>query len=200
MIDTGAGEKVGPTLIIKPIAECSAGELIRLTSGAWAIVAHDSKARRIFVISGDDAPVTFVLPEDSRESCLSYGTGFRVVSVHASFVGIHTYGREGFDPIGKLIVSRPFVSGERTRRYFAAPADQPSFRNRVDTARRFRIGKCRSVGPAPMRWSRSFSPRFAGRARVRSLPRSDQVRGRLSLENASSLGRQPWPSPRPYSS
>jgi hypothetical protein len=100
MIDTGAGDKVGPTLIIKPLTECSAGELIRLTSGAWAIVADDSKARRIFVISGDDAPVTFVLPEDSRESCLSYGTGFRVVSVHASFVGIHTYGREGFDPIG----------------------------------------------------------------------------------------------------
>jgi hypothetical protein len=50
-----------------------------------------------------------------------------VVSVHASFVGIHTYGREGFDPIGKLIVSRPFVHGERTRRYFAAPADQPLF-------------------------------------------------------------------------
>ena len=127
MIDTGTGDKVGPTLIIKPLTECSAGELIRLTSGAWAIVADDSKARRIFVIAGDDAPVTFVLPEDSRESCLSYGTGFRVVSVHASFVGIHTYGREGFDPIGKLIVSRPFVSGERTRRYFAAPADRPLF-------------------------------------------------------------------------
>jgi hypothetical protein len=127
MIDTGTGDKVGPTLIIKPLTECSAGELIRLTSGAWAIVADDSKARRVFVIAGDDAPVTFVLPEDSRESCLSYGTGFRVVSVHASFVGIHTYGREGFDPIGKLIVSRPFVHGERARRYFAAPADQPLF-------------------------------------------------------------------------
>ena len=127
MIDTGTGDKVGPTLIIKPLTECGAGELIRLTSGAWAIVADDSRARRIFVISGDDAPVTFVLPEDNRESCLSYGTGFRVVSVHASFVGIHTYGREGFDPIGKLIVSRPFVNGERTRRYFAAPADQPLF-------------------------------------------------------------------------
>jgi hypothetical protein len=127
MIDTGTGDKVGPTLIIKPLTECNAGELIRLTTGAWAIVADDSKARRIFVISGDDAPVTFVLPEDSRESCLSYGTGFRVASVHASFVGIHTYGREGFDPIGKLIVSRPFVHGERTKRYFAAPADQPLF-------------------------------------------------------------------------
>jgi hypothetical protein len=58
MIDTGTGDKVGPTLIIKPLTECSAGELIRLTSGAWAIVADDLKARRIFVISGDDAPVT----------------------------------------------------------------------------------------------------------------------------------------------
>jgi hypothetical protein len=127
MIDSGIGDKSGPTLIIKPLAECNAGELVRLTSGGWAIVANDAMARRIFVISGDDAPLTFVLPEDSTESCLSYGTGFRVVSVHASFIGMHTYGQGGFNPTGKLIVSRPFEHDGRTSRYFAAPADQPRF-------------------------------------------------------------------------
>src|ERR1700716_1433441 len=125
MIDTGIGDKVGPTLAIKPLTECNAGELIRLTSGAWAIVANDSSARRIFVISGDGAPLTYVLPEDSTEACLSYGTGFRGASVHASFVGMHTYGQEGFDPVGKLIVSRPFAHQRLTRRYFAAPARPP---------------------------------------------------------------------------
>ena len=127
MIDTGTGDKVGPALAIKPLTECSAGELIRLTSGAWAIVAKESEVRRIFVISGDDAPLTIDLPEDSTGPCLSYGTGFRVVSVRASFVGMHTYGRDGFDPIGKLIVSRPFETDRRTSRYFAAPAGQPRF-------------------------------------------------------------------------
>ena len=127
MIDTGTGDKVGPALAIKPLTECSAGELIRLASGAWAIVAADSSARRIFVISGDDAPLTFVLAEDSTESCLSYGTGFRVTSVHASFIGMHTFGHAGFDPVGKLIVSRPFETDRRTSRYFAAPAGQPRF-------------------------------------------------------------------------
>jgi hypothetical protein len=34
MIDTGIGDKVGPTLAIRPLTECNAGELIRLTSGA----------------------------------------------------------------------------------------------------------------------------------------------------------------------
>ena len=127
MTDTGTGDKAGPTLAIKPLTECSAGELIRLTSGAWAIVANDSSARRIFVISGDDAPLTYVLPEDSTEACLSYGTGFRVASVHASFVGMHTYGHGGFDPVGKLIVARPYAHDGRTSRYFAAPAGQPRF-------------------------------------------------------------------------
>src|SRR5258707_8953983 len=108
-LDTGTGDKAGPALTIKPLTECSAGELIRLTTGAWAIVANDSGARRIFVISGDGAPLTFVLPEDSTEGGLSYGTGFRVASVHTSFVGMHTYGHERFDPVGKLIVSRPFA-------------------------------------------------------------------------------------------
>jgi len=79
------------------------------------------------VISGDDAPLTYVLPEDSTEACLSYGTGFRVASVHASFVGMHTYGHEGFDPVGKLIVARPYAHDGRTSRYFAAPAGQPRF-------------------------------------------------------------------------
>jgi hypothetical protein len=127
MTDTGTGDKVGPTLAIKPLTECSAGELIRLASGAWAIVANDSSAKRIFVISGDEAPLIHVLPEDSTEACLSYGTGFRVASVHASFVGMHTYGHEGFDPVGKLIVSRPFEHDGRTGRYFAARAGQPRF-------------------------------------------------------------------------
>jgi hypothetical protein len=127
MTDTGTGDKVGPTLAIKPLTECSAGELIRLITGAWAIVANDSSSRRIFVISGDDAPLTYVLPQDSTEACLNYGTGFRVASVHASFVGMHTYGHEGFDPVGKLIVSRPFAHDGRTSRYFAAPAGQPRF-------------------------------------------------------------------------
>jgi hypothetical protein len=127
MIDTVTPDKVGPVLSIKPLTECSAGELIRLTTGAWAIVANDSGARRIFVISGDGAPLTFVLPEDSTEGCLSYGTGFRVASVHTSFVGMHTYGHEGFDPVGKLIVSRPFAHDGRTNRYFAAPAGEPRF-------------------------------------------------------------------------
>jgi hypothetical protein len=127
MIDTVAPDKVGPILSIKPLTECSAGELIRLANGAWAIVANDAGARRIFVISGDDAPLTFVLPEDSTEACLSYGIGFRVASLHASFVGMHTYGQEGFDPIGKLIVSRPFEHDGRTSRYFAASAGQPRF-------------------------------------------------------------------------
>jgi len=127
MNDSGAGDKIGPTLVIKPLTECGIGELIRLTSGAWAIVANDSRTKRLFVISGDEAPLTYVLSEDSTESCLSYGTGFRVVSVHASFIGMHTYGDGEFDPIGKLIVSRPFERDGRTTRYFAASAGQPRF-------------------------------------------------------------------------
>jgi hypothetical protein len=127
MIDSGTGDKVGPVLVIKPLTDCGAGELIRLTSGAWAIVADDAKARRIFVICGDDAPLTYVLPDDSTEACLSSGTGFRVVSVHASFIGMHTYGDGEFDPIGKLIVSRPFERDGRTTRYFAAAVGQPRF-------------------------------------------------------------------------
>jgi hypothetical protein len=123
----GTGDKVGPVLVIKPLTECSVGELIRLTSGAWAIVAKDSDARRIFVISGDNAPLTYDLPEDSTSSCISYGIGFRVVSVRTSFIGMHTYGHEGFDPIGKLIVSRPFEKGGRISRYFAAPSGQIRF-------------------------------------------------------------------------
>ncbi len=123
----GTGDKVGPVLVIKPLTECSVGELIRLTSGAWAIVANDSSAKRIFVIAGDDAPRTFVLPEDNTAACISYGLGFRVASVRASFIGMHTYGQTGFDPIGKLIVSRPFEKGGRISRYFAAPAGQARF-------------------------------------------------------------------------
>jgi hypothetical protein len=126
-LDTGTGDKAGPALTIKPLTECSAGELVRLTTGAWAIVANDSNARRIFVISGDGAPLTFTLPEDSRGACLSYGTGFQVVAVRASFVGMHTYGHEGFDPIGKLIVSQPFGNDGRTGRYFAALAGELRF-------------------------------------------------------------------------
>jgi hypothetical protein len=126
-LDTGTGDKAGPALAIKPLTECSAGELIRLTTGAWAIVANDSNARRIFVISGEGGPLTFLLPEDSRGACLSYGTGFRVAAVRASFVGMHTYGHEGFDPIGKLIVSRPFGNDGRTGRYFSALAGEPRF-------------------------------------------------------------------------
>jgi hypothetical protein len=127
MIGSGTSDKIGPPLIIKPLTECVAGELIRLGSGAWAIVANDSNARRIFVISGDDAPLTFFLAEDSTEACLSYGTGFRVTSVQASFIGMHTFGHAGFDPIGKLIVSRPFEHDRRTSRYFAAAAGEPRF-------------------------------------------------------------------------
>jgi hypothetical protein len=123
----GTGDKVGPVLVIKPLTECSVGELIRLTSGAWAIVAKESEARAIFAISGDDAPRTYDLPEDSTSSCISYGIGFRVASVRASFIGMHTYGQTGFDPIGKLIVCRPFEKGGSIGRYFAVPADPNRF-------------------------------------------------------------------------
>jgi hypothetical protein len=123
----GTGDKVGPVLVIKPLTECSVGELIRLTSGAWAIVAKELDARTIFVVSGDHAPFTCDLPEDSTSSCISYGIGFRVASVRASFIGMHTYGQAGFDSIGKLIVCRPFEKAGRVGRYFAAPADPTRF-------------------------------------------------------------------------
>jgi hypothetical protein len=125
--DSGTGDKAGSALTIKPLTECSAGELVRLTTGAWAIVANDSNARRIFVISGDGAPLTFTLPDDSRGACLSYGTGFQVMAVRESFVGMHTYGHEGFDPLGKLIVSQPFGKHGRAGRYFAALAGEVRF-------------------------------------------------------------------------
>src|SRR3954451_15707201 len=93
-LDPVAGDKAGSPLVIKPLTKCNAGELVRLDNDVWAIVANDSGAKRIFVISGDDAPATFVPPEDKTAPCLSHGTGFRVAPVRASFVGIHTYGRE----------------------------------------------------------------------------------------------------------
>jgi hypothetical protein len=126
-LDPGTGDKVGSPLVIKPLTKCNAGELVRLDNDVWAIVANDSGAKRIFVISGDDAPVSFVPPKDKTDACLSHGTGFRVAPVRSSLVGIHTYGHEGFDPIGKLIVSRSLENDGHTNRYLAAPADQPLF-------------------------------------------------------------------------
>jgi hypothetical protein len=114
-------------LIPKPLAECEVGELVRLDGGAWAIVAIDQnvakqhpKERLIFEISGDKAPRASLLAGDSNDLCLSYGSGFRVLPVEASFEGTHAYGREEFDLIGKLIYSRPFERGATAHRYFAA--------------------------------------------------------------------------------
>ena len=133
MANNSTGEMIGPTIIPKPLTECRAGELVRLEStGAWAIVANDSennaKVTRIFVITGKDAPNTFLL-QDSTEACLSYGTGFEVLPVHSSFAGMHVTGREGFAPIGKLIFSRAFERDASTSRYFAASAGQARFLN-----------------------------------------------------------------------
>ena len=96
MTDTGTGDKAGPTLAIKPLTECSAGELIRLTSGAWAIVANDSSARRIFVISGDDAPLTYVLPGPSWFLVFDY---FQTVS--------EPVGQRGLFKDWEVSISRP---------------------------------------------------------------------------------------------
>jgi hypothetical protein len=104
------------------------GELVRLDGSAWAIVASDPnvaknhpKDKIIFVISGDRAPRASLLSWDSTDLCLSYGTGFHVLPVDASFEGTHAYGREETDLGGKLIYSRPFEPDGRARRHFAAP-------------------------------------------------------------------------------
>jgi hypothetical protein len=127
MTDTGTGNKIGPTLVPKPQTECAVGELVRLDGGAWAIVASDPnvaknhpKDKVIFVIYGDKAPRASLLSGDSNDLCLSYGTGFQVLPVNASFEGTHAYGREEIQLSGKLIYSRPFERDGRARRYFAA--------------------------------------------------------------------------------
>jgi len=79
------------------------------------------KDRLIFVISGDKAPCTSILLGDSNDLCLSYGSGFQVLPVDASFEGTHAYGRQEFNLNGKLIYSRPFDRDGRAHRYFAAP-------------------------------------------------------------------------------
>jgi hypothetical protein len=136
MTDTGAGDRIGPTLVPKPQAECGVGELIRLDGGAWAIVAigpnvakQHPKDRLLFVISGDKAPRASILVGDSNDLCLSYGSGFQVLPVNASFEGTHAHGRQEFELNGKLIYSRPFDAGGRARRHFAAPgfADRSRF-------------------------------------------------------------------------
>jgi hypothetical protein len=129
MTDTSTGaNQVGPTLVVKLLKDCSVGELVRLETGSWAIMANDpdQKDRSVFLIAGRDAPRTFLL-KDSDWMCLSYGTGFHILPVHTSFVGIHTYGSKGFDSSGKLICSTgSFEQGASTRRFFAAPVDGSS--------------------------------------------------------------------------
>ena len=126
MINTPVtSDKISQLMVLKLLADCKDGELIRLENGDWTIFSSDG----LVIISGVDAPRFTPRATVGEEVCLSYGSGFDVIPNRDSSLVITTTGsNKTFNPKGALIYSRPYNRDSATGRHLAAVVGGSNFK------------------------------------------------------------------------
>jgi hypothetical protein len=133
-----------PTLTMKFLEYCEAGELIRgqfTETIEWAIIAErQENCPNVFVISGDRAPWCFDANKSKNMSnlvCLSYGKSFEILPDHAGSCNIVR--GDLFNSNGTIIYACPFVAGAKTIPYLSETIGQAATERRYLNLDEFRI-------------------------------------------------------------